>query len=212
MNDAGRMILLGGGGHAAVVAESARAAGFVIDGFLDDDPATREAMQPLGLEHLGGIAGLETILEHLAREIAVHAAVGDPALRRHWLERSGERAAATIIDPTARVSPTAKIAGGAFIGPRAVVNARAEIGRGAIINSGAIIEHDCGVGAFSHVAPGAVLGGESRVGPDSLVGSGAVIRPQVRVGANVTIGINAAVIDDVGDEAQAVGVPARAAS
>jgi sugar O-acyltransferase (sialic acid O-acetyltransferase NeuD family) len=209
MNDNGRLILLGGGGHAAIVAESARAAGFSIDGFLDDDQATRDAMQPLGLEHLGGIAALETILELRAREIAVHAAIGDPAFRRQWLERSADRRSATIIDPSARVSPTANIADGAFIGPHAIVNARATIGRGAIINSGAIVEHDCTVNAFCHIAPGAVLGGACSVGPDSLVGSGAVVRPLTHVGANVTIGVNAAVVDDVGDAVQAVGVPAK---
>lgn len=46
-----RLVILGGGGHGAVVTESARTAGrLVVRGFLDDDPSRRGVG---GLVHCG---------------------------------------------------------------------------------------------------------------------------------------------------------------
>jgi acetyltransferase EpsM len=204
-------VLLGGGGHAAVVAEAARAGGWTVEGFLDDDPDTRRA-RPGGLTHLGAIGDLAAIIGGRSGDrlpLAGHAAVGDPALRRRWLDALAEAAAPAIVHPTAAVSAAAVLAEGAFIGPGAVVNAGATVGRGAIVNSGAIVEHDCTLEPFSHVAPGAALGGAATVGREALVGINAAVLPGVRVGASATLGAGAVAVCDVPDGATVAGIPAR---
>src|SRR5262249_38934089 len=61
----GRIVLIGGGGHALVVAEAARLAGMDIAGFLDDasDAALAESVQRLGgLSDLASAGGAGLIL------------------------------------------------------------------------------------------------------------------------------------------------------
>ena len=221
MSIAKTMILFGGGGHAAVVTESARAAGFVVLGFLSDpasadasavEPATGEDPLVTGLKRLGAISDFAAVLSQ-HRHAHFHAAVGDGALREKWLAhiQTKDVQIPPVIHPSATVSTSAKIAEGTFIGPHAVVNARAVVGRGAIVNSGAIVEHDCVIAPFAHIAPGCVLSGGVRVGKATLVGAGSVIIPKVTVGAGCTLAAGAVAIADVPDGATVMGVPARLA-
>lgn len=204
MSARGTLLLLGGGGHAAVVADSARSSGWEVAGFLDDAAGHPQADRA-GLARLGAPHDLAAVLAALPPGTVALAAVGDPGLRRRWLDLVGKAAAPAIVHDRAVVSPSATLGPGVLIGPLAVVNARAVIQRGAIVNSGAIVEHDCNLGAFCHVAPGAALGGAVRVGPDCLVGINAAVRPGLRLGASARVGAGSVVLADVPDGATAVG-------
>ena len=201
------LTLVGGGGHAVVVAETALRAGLALAGFYDDD-----ADAPLGggepsAVRLGDILSLE------AGELGNHPwilAVGDLAVRRRLIDRlyRAEDDAAMVVHPDASVSESSLVAGGVWIGPRAIVHSRARVLDHAIINSGAIVEHDCLIAENAHIAPGAVLGGEVSIGNDTLIGLGARILPGVTIGAGCVVGAGAVVLRDVEDGATVVGVPA----
>lgn len=197
------LALVGGGGHALVVMESASAAGWSIAGVYDDDANARLIEIAL---HLGKIAEACSGEDPEQRRYIV--AVGSLEIRARLIERL-HGPWGVVVHPRAWVSPGARLSDGAFIGAGAVVQGRAEVGRHAIINTGAIVEHDCSVGENTHVAPGAVLGGDVRVGARTLVGLGSRVLPGVRVGAGCVIGAGAAVIRDVPDGATVVGVPGR---
>lgn len=192
-------VLIGGGGHARVVADAARVAGVLLAGFVDDDPS---ASVP-GLQHLGPLWG------PLGRAGEPwHMAIGDVATRARVLETLGGLAVA-VVHPRAIVSERAMISSGVFVGPGAVVNTGAVLGEHAIVNSAAVVEHDVRVGRASHVAPGAVLCGAVEVGRGCLVGAGAVLLPGVTVGDGAVVGAGAVVRGHVPPRAVAVGVPAR---
>ena len=194
------LVLIGGGGHAMVVAEAALASGRTIAGFLDDDPAAHLSDLAPRLGDLSSVPDLDTdqaiiALGAVARRATIIARLTAPG--------------ATIVHPSAIVSPSATLGRGVFIGPNAVVHARARIGDHAIINTGAIVEHDCLIGLNTHIAPGVVMGGEARVGPETLIGLGARLLPGARVGARCTVGAGAVVLRSVGDNARVAGVPAK---
>ncbi len=213
------LVLIGGGGHSLVVFETAGAAGLTVRGFYDDDESA--ALAPMA-ERLGGIGaitrGAET--ERLGSpgslgspadlQAAAILALGGLASRRHMIDRLEGAQWATIVHPTATVSPTASIGAGVFIGPGAIINARARIGDHAIINTGAIIEHDCEIGENAHCAPRSVLGGGARIGRDTLVGLGATVLPQVRLGAGCVLAASGSAVHDIPDKTTAIGAPARA--
>lgn len=200
----GSLVVVGGGGHAIVVAEAAGIAGFRVVGFLDDRADAPLARGPGALPRLGPLRAL-----HAIGDAGWILGLGGLALRRELLAGAPGRAG-VVVHPAALVSPSAVVGVGTFVGPRAVVHARAQVGAHAIVNTGAIVEHECLVGENAHIAPGAVLGGEVEVGPDALVGLGARVLPGVRIGAGAVVGGGAVVVRDVAPGATVVGVPARA--
>jgi len=206
-----RLVLIGGGGHALVVADAAEASGRRLAGFLDDN-----AQAPLGLSaarqpHAPCIGGLLEV--DRVRGLDWIVALGDLELRRRALAAvlhafGPAKLAATVVHPRAFVSETGRLEAGVFVGPGAVIHTRAHVREHAIINTGAIVEHECDVGANTHVAPGAVLGGACTVGDDTLIGLGARVLPGVRIGTRCVVGAGAVVIRDVPDGQMVVGVPA----
>lgn len=207
------VLLLGGGGHAMVVGDAARASGFQIAGCLDDDPGIAELTIEAGIKRLGGLDDLAEVARGLPDDLLIHVAFGDGVLRRQWLDDAGatcpRASLAPIIHPSSIISPSATIEDGAFIGPLAIVNARATIGRGAIVNSGAIVEHDCNIGPFAHIAPGAILLGASIAGENAMIGSGARVLPGIEIGASCTLGSGAVATTNLPPHSTATGVPAK---
>ena len=74
---------------------------------------------------------------------------------------------------------------------------------------GAVVGHEAHVGPCCVVAPNAVLNARVVLGEGAYVGSNASILPELRIGAWATVGAGSAVVQDVPDEASAVGVPAE---
>lgn len=204
-----QVVILGGGGHARVVAETLVALGRAPCGYLAPEPAA-----------LAGALG-----PYLGDDGAIQAAAGAAewvfALGLGFVDRAGALHRARLLarlDPGRLVSPchpaaviaaSARIGAGAFIGPGAIVGTLAEVGIGAIVNSGAIVEHDCRIGANTHVATGSRMGGNVRIGANTLVGAGATILQGVRIGEGVIVGAGAVVLRDVPDGATVTGIPAR---
>ncbi|MDX2114198.1 MAG: acetyltransferase [Planctomycetota bacterium] len=200
----GKLLVIGGGGHAWVVTEAARAAGWRVLGFFDDDPA---AIVDDNTPRLGPIAGAAAGPED---DPVPHAiiALGSLSTRARIIRELGGLFA-TVVHPLSHVSPSSTLAEGTFVGATAVVQGRATLGPHCIVNTGAIIEHDCRIGRNVHLAPRTVLGGNVHIGDDTLVGLGACVRPGVRIGRECIIGAGAAVVRDVPDGLTVVGVPAR---
>lgn len=199
------LYVYGGGGHGFVVAEAASASGWHVTAILDD----RASAMNLGPWRLLDPGDVEH--ELTSADSAVIVAVGDNAARsRIAAEMLGRGVSlATVVHPTAVVSPSARLAEGVFIGPRAVVHSRAVLEMGVIVNTAAVVEHDCEIGACSHIAPSATLCGQVRIGRQCLIGVGACVIPKITVGDHVTVGAGAAVVRPVPSGVTVVGVPAK---
>lgn len=195
----------GAGGHAAVVAEAAAAAGRTVVGFLDDTEGASGAP--------GGAPLFRTLaaVADLAPPVAVALGVGANGVRVRLADRAEAAGLdlVTVVHPRAWVSPTARLGAGAVVMAGAVVQARADAGRACIVNTGATVDHDCVLGAGAHVSPGAHLSGSVTLGDGAWVGTGASVRDGVAIGARTQVGAGAAVVSDLPADAVAFGVPAR---
>lgn len=202
------LLVFGAGGHGKVVADAAQLAGYVLAGFIDDDPA-RVGRSVLGLPVLAWTDVAQDA--DASRRFLIALAIGDNAARQRCMERV--RAVGfevpVIRHPSSVVASSVTLGAGVLVVAGVVVNPDASVADGAILNTGSVIEHDCKVGAFAHISPKAALGGAATVGDRSHVGLGAVILPGIRVGADARVGAGAAVIGDVPDGVTVVGVPAR---
>lgn len=201
-----RLLVIGAGGHAKVVIDVARAAGW--------SPVA--ALDPVGAGHYCAdvpVIGNDDMAQHLHDEGMRFAvvALGGNRLRA----RIGDRLQAigyhcpAMVHPGAIISPYAKIGDGTVIMPGAIVNSHAHIGAFAIINTGAIVEHDCRIGNGAHVAPRSVMGGNVELGDLVLFGIGAVARPETMIERNATVAAGAVVVSKILEGQIVAGVPAR---
>ena len=206
------LLLLGAGGHARVVAETALTTGsFSRIAFLDDR-CTGAAQLPdqLGWPVIGPFTA--ALDPHTRQQFpAVLVAIGNAAVRLQWLPRLAALGyqLPVVIHPTAWVSPSAQLSAGSVVFAQAAIQAQAVIGSGAILNTGCSVDHDAQLGDGVHICPGARLAGEVQVGDRSWIGIGSSVIQQIRIGADVTVGAGAAVVSDLPDGVTAVGVPAR---
>jgi acetyltransferase EpsM len=205
-----RVVILGAGGHAQVVADILLRAAEMGSAasplaYLDDDPALHGKIL-LGLPVLGSLADLDMI-GHDAVIIAIGNNETRCSLYRALAGRNEQFAIAR--HPAAVLAPDAQVGPGAMICAGVVVNTGSVIGANTILNTGCTVDHRNRVGDHAHIAPGAHLGGEVLIGEGAPVGIGATILPRCSVGAWSTVGAGACVTWPVPPGATVVGVPAR---
>lgn len=206
------LLILGAGGHAKVVAETALASGvasslaFLDDRFLVMDSST----SVLGWPVIGPL--VLSLQSSTANQFdAAVVAIGHAATRLHWihqLQAFGYNLP-VLMHPTAWVSPSAQLGPSSAVFANVVVQAQAFAGTGVILNTGCSVDHEVHLAEGVHICPGARLAGEVKVGARSWIGIGASVIQQVCVGSDVNVGAGAAVLRDVPNKVTVVGVPAR---
>lgn len=205
-----RVLILGAGGHAQVVADillRMRDEGSEVlpIGFLDDKSGL-VGCQYLGLPVLGTLSDLPEIPRD-----AVLVAMGDNTTRQRIFERliaTGERFAIAC-HPGATIAPDVCIGPGSMICAGAIVNTGTIIGANVILNTACTVDHHSWVGDHAHIAPGVHLGGEVTIGEGCFVAIGSSVIPGRTVGPWSMIGVGSAVTKDIPAGVTAVGVPAR---
>lgn len=205
------IIVIGAGGHGAVVADALLAAGETVLGFTDPDERLR-GRRLCGLMVLGDD---ETVLPtHAPAAIRLANGIGGvrgtaPRQRvQQRLQAQGWRFV-SVRHPSAVVSPFARLGDSVQLLAASVVQTGAELGEGCIVNTAAVVEHDCRIGAHVHVAPGALLCGDVVIGARCHIGAGAVVRQGLRLGDDTLVGAGAVVVKDFAGSGTLAGTPAR---
>ena len=195
------VILIGGSGHARVIIDCIRSSGGIVAGILDDGIPV--GSQVLGVPVLGRTAQWAQFAEHLFL-----IAIGNNAVRKK-LSFTMKVRWATVVHPSAVISPYARLDAGSVVMPKAVINAGAVVGSHCIINTGAVVEHDCILSDYVHISPNAALGGSVTIGRGTHIPHGASVRNNISICGGCTIGAGAAVVKDIHTSGTYVGVPAR---
>jgi len=199
-----QIAIIGGGGHARVVLDVARAQGRGLVGLFDDRPE----QQGKSVDGCPVAGTFQDLVNRPRENFEVIVAIGANDVRLRLASECPARWA-TLVHPSASVSPFANLGHGTVVMAGAVVQPGATIGDHVIVNTCASVDHDCVVSDGVHIAPGARLCGGVHVGDGALVGAGAVILPGVRIGAWAVVGAGAMVRDNVPAAETWVGVPAH---
>ncbi|MBI2526478.1 MAG: NeuD/PglB/VioB family sugar acetyltransferase [Candidatus Rokubacteria bacterium] len=208
---AGRLLILGAGGHARAVADLAAACGWTVIGFTDP------AAPPAGAA--GGrpaVIGDDVAADALARAGGLDAGVvgvGNSALgRRAELFQRLVGLGVTVpalIHPRAACSPSCRVGAGAVVFAGSVLGAGVEVGANAVLYSGVLAEHECRIGEHAYLSPGVILSGAVVIEPGAFLGAGAVVLPGLTVGRQAVVAAGAVVTRDVPARQTVMGVPAR---
>lgn len=161
-----KLIVLGSGGYGRTVVDIAHQFGYSTIILDDSNPA-----HPLS-----------SFSSYISGDTEFIPAFGNNDFRMEWINRIEESSGqlATLIHPTAYVSPTATINPGTVILPHAIINTDVVVGKGCIINLGAIVDHGCILEEGVHIAPGAIVKGENRIEKYSKIEAGEVVERGTR--------------------------------
>lgn len=113
---------------------------------------------------------------------------------------------ATVIADSALISDFATLAQGVQVMNNAVINIGSDIGENTIINTSASVDHDCVIGAHCHLAPGTTLSGQVNIENNVHIATGANITNNVTIGAESIIGVGANIAKSVCAKSIAYGV------
>lgn len=204
------IVILGGGGHAVVVADVVRALGGKLIGVIDPDE--RRVRERLPTERF--LSTSEEWLQEVSRRVVLALGMGHgpgqntrQRLFEKW-SRAGFKFPA-LVHPRSYVSSSVFVAEGVQVMAGATIQPRCHLACGALVNTRVSIDHECRIGPFVHVAPGATICGEVDVGEGAFIGAGSTIIQGKRIGAGGVVAAGAVVVEDVDCGAVLMGVPAK---
>ena len=203
------ILVLGAGGHAAVIVDMLQQLHCNIVGLVEKDPTGSHSV----FEGLTRYLSDEDILTFDKDSVILANGIGslpgqNARFEIHKKFKSLGYSFMTLVSPLAVISAHAVLSEGVQVLPGAIINANSKIGEGTIINSGAIVEHDCNIGRYNHVAPGAVLCGNVKTGSYCHIGSHATVIQGVQVVEECVIGAGAVLTKSI-TEAGSILYPAR---
>jgi sugar O-acyltransferase (sialic acid O-acetyltransferase NeuD family) len=115
----------------------------------------------------------------------------------------------TVIDPSARIAPDAKIGKNTVLMANVVISCSVKIGNHCIILPNTVISHDSCIGDYSLIGSNVTISGSCTIGHTCYIGSGKRIKDHLTIGLQSLIGIGSCVIRDVEEKTVVVGNPAR---
>lgn len=204
--ESNRLLILGARTISADIADwASEIPGISVVGFVENEDRGRcnetfeglpiywvEALKDLAADHLA-VCGLSTT--HRSR-FAKDA------------EQYGMNFA-TLVHPSASISPSCELGPGTLISRGVVIAALARLGRHVFVNRSASIGHHTKVGDFCTIQPGVTIAGACDIRASVYVGVGATIIEQVKVGAESFVTAGSLIRKTVPENVQIAGNPAR---
>lgn len=202
-------LIIGGGGHAAALAEILIKQRKPILGVVAPDILAGHAIFNTVQHYLHDDDVLTFAVDNVLLVNGI-GAMPRQTLREEVYIRFSELGYtfATVIADSALVSDYAVLAKGAQIMNNAVINIGSEIGENTIINTSVSVDHDCIIGAHCHLAPGTTLSGQVVVENNVHIATGSNVINNVTIGAKSILGVGANITKSVGEKSIAYGARA----
>ncbi|NMM42025.1 acetyltransferase [Pseudoalteromonas arctica] len=203
-------LIIGGGGHAAALAEILIKQNKPLLGVVAPDIIAGHAIFDTVEHYLQD----DDVLTFEADGVLLVNGIGAmprQTLRQKVYKRFSELGYtfATVIADSALVSDYAVVAKGAQIMNNAVINIGCEIGENTIVNTSVTVDHDCTIGAHSHLAPGTTLSGQVKVESNVHIATGSSVINNVSIGSNSVVGVGANITKSVPKNSIAYGERAK---
>ena len=208
-----KIIIIGSGGHAKVVAdiiltrEKELNENLKIIGFLDDNFKNLRYDNIFNIPILGDLNNIDNFSKN--EDYFFIIAIGSNEVRKKISEKYKELNYYTAIHPKSIISREVEIGSGTVVMANVVINPASTIGRHCIVNTSSVIEHDNKIGDYVHISPNTTLCGGVNIDDSSWIGAGSVVRQQIYIGKNVVVGANSVVVKDIENSCIVAGNPAK---
>jgi acetyltransferase EpsM len=167
-----KIAIIGGGGHARVIAEIVlQSTDLLLVGCFDD--AVERGMELWdGVRSLGPLNTAGKTSDQIDGFIS---GIGNNLLRKKIEESNPKLFWMSVIHPSAMISPSARIGSGSVILAGAVIATNVSIGNHVIVNANVVVDHDSQIKNFVHLSIGSLIGSNSIVEETSLIQIGQII-------------------------------------
>ncbi len=201
-----KIILLGSGGHAAVLLATLHLLNEEVAGIVDKK-STFSLDSSL---YIGDDAYLDSFEKDNLYLVNGIGRNGVKNLRAEIFDKFKKKCFKffNIIHPSVIFTRDTVFGEGIQLMAGVIIQPRVKIGNDVIVNTGAIIEHDSMIGDHVFIGPRATLCGGAEIAKNVFIGAGAVILPGVKIGFSAVVGAGAVVLEDVPDNTLVVGNPA----
>lgn len=195
------LYIYGAGGHAKVVAATARLCGYTVRGFWED------SNENTGNEFFGSrIVASEDIPDGANVFIAfgnnnIRLGRGQILQRQFHIQ--------TIIHPSAQIAEGVELGIGTYIGALTNIDPDCIIGDFCIVNNLVNISHDSLIADGAHICAESTIAGHGKIGRRTFLGIGSCMIENREVGDDSIIGAGSIIIKNIPSNVTAVGIPAR---
>jgi len=196
-----KYIIVGGGGHAAVIADLLTQQGKCILGATDPKLEKDTKIYP-NVKIMGSDDVIHTYSAkdvYLANGLGMVPEVSLNARSKVFTQFSeAGYFFPTLVHPMASyIAENVELAEGAQVLAGAIVGPNAKIGKNTIINTGVIVEHHCNIGAHVHIATAAKLCGQVTIEDHCFIGAGSLVRQGVTISSNQVVAMGKVIKHDV---------------
>ena len=204
-----KVVIIGAGGHAKVVADIIEKSGDRVYGFLDDNIETGTYLENKENWKVIGDLNSRFSLPITHKDLEFIIAIGNNETRKKIVENNNEIKYYTAIHPKANIGTNVTIGEGTVIMANACINPFAKIGKHCIINTGAVVEHDNLIEDYVHISPNATLCGTVKIGQNTHIGAGATIINNISITNDCIIGAASLVTKDIKENGTYIGAPVK---
>ena len=203
-----KIVVLGAGGHAKVVADIIIKTKNILIGFLDDNVAIGNTIIRYNNQELKVIGKINDSIKlfNQYKDLEFIIAIGNNEIRKS-LSNEYNLPYTTLVHPSANIGVDVKLGKGTVIMPNVIINPGTNVGNHCIINSGAIIEHDNIIEDYVHVSPNATLCGTVKIGAMTHIGAGSTVKNNIEICGGCVIGAGSVVVKDILEQGTYIGVP-----
>ena len=211
MSGSANIIVLGGGGHASLIATILCRTGHRVLGHVSPEPGAPRAWSGIG-PWLGDDDWLASSDIRDTLFVNGIGSVARPDTRRLAFSSAHDAGCRfmNVIHASAIVDDDTDLGSGIQIMASGVVQPGCTFGDNVLVNTGAVLEHGVTVASHTHVAPRACVCGGATVGENVHIGAGAVVLEGRVIAPGAVVGAGSIVTRDVPRDAIVVGNPARA--
>lgn len=201
-----KVVIIGAGGHAKVIADIVIKSQDILLGFLDDN--LEKGKKIICDYYVLGEIQEALKLQKQDENIEFFIAIGNNEIRKK-ISNKYKLNYYTAIHPSSQLGLDVEIKEGTAVMANACINSSARIGKHCIINTGAIVEHDNTIEDFVHISPNVALGGTVKIGKNTHLGIGSTIKNNITICENCIIGAGAVIVKNIEEQGTYVGVPAQ---
>lgn len=202
-----KVIIIGAGGHARVIADIIKKSNDEIVGFLDDNAKIQ------GKTIFDGKIVLGDTSEKSVKKYSdcyFIIGIGSNRIRRIISEKYPNIKWYTAIHPSAIIGSNVEIGEGSVVMAGTIINTGTVIGKHCIINTSSSIDHDNVLEDYVHVSPGSHLAGAVKIMKGTWICAGVTVINNITIGNNNVIGAGATVIRNIEEENSTfIGIPVK---